>query len=134
MSHNVDQSLQDEIDRAEMIAGIKLGRELINAAMLNPGKVDKNQMMGEIQSLMTPKRFKDLSAADLRKMAFDKYVENASREMMKDTNNNKHDVEILPQHASIANDLIIHWEEKGYIVETTKNVGDTRIAIIHLTW
>jgi hypothetical protein len=147
MSHteNLIKS-QDDIDREEFIAGTKLGQELINAAMLNPGKVDQEQMMRQIQSLMTPKRFKDLSPKDLRKMAFDAYVENASIAMMKNINENTYHVNIPKQHASIAEELTIHWRGKGFKVDVTKehhplHEGDgnkinvmCRIIAISLTW
>jgi hypothetical protein len=123
---------QDEIDREQFIAGAELGRELINAAMLNPGKVDQNKIMRQIQSLMTPSRFKDLSPIDLRKMVFDEYVETASREMMKNLNENTYQVEIPMQHGSVGEDLAKHWEKKGYNVTTQKE--HDRIKAIRLVW
>jgi len=112
--------IQDSIDRAEMIAGIELGRELINAAMINPSGIDQKKMMEDIQSLMTPKRYKDLSPIDLQKMAFDKYVENASIHMAKNINENVYQVQIPKQHASIGGSLVKHWISKGYEVTTSE--------------
>lgn len=126
---------QEFIDREQMIAGIDFGRMLINAAMMNPQNVKKEELMDQLQSLMTPTRFKDLSPQDLRKMVFDKYVEAASIAMMKDINNNHYEVKIPLQHASVAQDLVKHWKEKEFVVsyDTCKEDG-SKITTIRLTW
>jgi hypothetical protein len=130
---------QDEIDREEMIAGTKLGQALINAAILNPQSVNREEMNAQLQSLLIPSRFKDISPKDLRLMAFDKYVENASIAMIKNINENTYHVNIPKQHASIAEELTIHWQGKGFEVVVTKehhsmDGSGGRISTISLTW
>jgi hypothetical protein len=137
-TQSITQKSQDDIDREQMIAGIELGRTLIDAAIRNPQKIDKNEMMDQIQSLMIPQRYKDLSAKDLRQMLIDKYVEAGSRSMMMNlTKTNEYIVDIPQQHAHIAQDLSKHWVSKGFTVEgvfANMKGDENRIVQIRLTW
>lgn len=125
---------QETIDKNQMIAGLELGRALIDFHKNNPNKhIKKEDIMDQLAELGVPERYKDLSRDDLRKMVFDSYIRKTSIAMTGNYLEDGFVVNIPPKHISYVNQLTTHWEEKGFVVSTVTDEHE-RITRIVLEW
>src|SRR4051812_19270073 len=113
-----DQKSQEQIDREQIEAGCKLSQIMIEQAKNKNFTVDEREAFElKLKNLMIPQRFKDLSASELKKMIVNKYVEEASLQMMRNYEKRKIDVGIDLKDQDLVQDLCSYWEHKGFKVE-----------------
>lgn len=123
---------QTEIDRIQIMTGLKMGQSLIELARLNPNRFSKEELSHELVLLMTPQRFKDLSCNEIREKILQHYITEASLAMNTNFMKGEHTVCIDIKHSDLRGKLIQHWEEKGYTV--TPTVDENNIISIHIEW
>ena len=130
---SVEQN-QNEIDKNQMIAGLEMGRALIDFHKNNPDKIIKQEeVMDQLAELVVPERYKDLSRDDLRKMVFDSYVRKASMSMASNHMEGRFEVSIPTKHFDYIDQLTAHWKEKGYIV-SVKDIESLPFKKVILEW
>lgn len=114
-TNNATTQDHDTIDKEQMIAGLELGRVLIDYHTHYPNKnVDKDKVMEQLADLVIPERFKDLSCEDVQKMTIDHYTRKVSMAMAANHLDGKLEVAIPTKHAKYVAQLTCHWTEKGF--------------------
>lgn len=106
---------QNQIDREQMEAGLKLGQAVLEAASLRPNLTDedRNKILHQAKKLAMPERFKDVSANDLKQMLITEYIEDASIEMITHAKRRMAGIKIRHCDEDLIGTLRDHWTEKG---------------------
>lgn len=138
-----EQKTQDEIDREQMIAGVALGEAILNKARFSGERLTREKMdeiENQMQKLMIPQRYKELSASDMRDLIFGEYVETVSIGMMKVRPSRSLTVTIKARDLDILPSLQFYWtDKKGFKCEEVKNESDVENSdlvdqVIVLSW
>lgn len=105
---------QNQIDREQMVAGLKLGQAVLEAAALRPNLTDedRNKILHQAKKLAMPERFKDVSANDLKHIILTEYIEDASIEMITHAKERTTHFRIRRCDGDLVDTLIDHWKEK----------------------
>jgi hypothetical protein len=123
---------QDEIDREQMTAGLKLSQALIDNARLDGNLTEekKQSLMKECQRLCLPERFKDISVKDLNIMSMSNYITDASVMAIKNQKERTFVITVAQNDGEILKDLSEHWISKGFKVEQSPD----NLFIFKLSW
>lgn len=115
--HFLAKKYQEKTDMQQIQAGAKMGAALLDMAKIK-GINSKEEMQNiekQVQTLMLPLRYKDISAETLKEMLVEKYIEEASITMMKAFKErevlfqiNKKDEDLLPI-------LKEKWKQRGIL-------------------
>jgi hypothetical protein len=123
---------QDEIDREQMTAGLKLSQALIDNARLDGNLTEEKKqfLMKECQRLCLPERFKDISVKDLNIMSMSNYITDASVMAIKNQKERTFVITVAQNDGEILKDLSEHWISKGFKVEQSPD----NLFIFKLSW
>jgi hypothetical protein len=123
---------QDEIDREQMKAGLKLSQALIDNAMLDGNLTEEKRrsLMEHCQKLCLPERFKDISVKELNEMTMSNYITDASVMAIKNRKERTFVITVAQNDGEILKDLSEHWISKGFKVEQSPD----NLFIFKLSW
>lgn len=109
------EKLQAATDREQMVAGIKLGQQLLKTISTRPGVTREEMDNGihQAKKLSMPERFKDISAEMLKRMILDEYISDASVQMIECANLRCTNFKIRQSDKDLIGTLQEHWLAKG---------------------
>ena len=108
----------------DYVAKLNMAQSLTEIAKSRLNCFNKEEVDQQIKSLLIPDEFKDISAAELRNIIVQKYIEKTSIEMSTFPEKRKIAIDVVD--SDILEILREHWEKKGFKVTKQEN-GPTHI-------